>query len=128
MGLGVGWLRIKLSLFTDVGLSVRPAAGAWRYGGGNGAGFSCLCLHPLGSPMAPTLAPWCEGQDMSGPGLGSDSLPPWSILRVGGPQLLRASGEGGCSICRVTGLPSGRESLVWLCPSGVGRVSSAAGA
>lgn len=36
-------------------------------------------------------------------------------------------GEGGCSICRVTGLPSGRESLVPSAQSGVGGGSACRG-
>lgn len=90
----------------------------------------CLCLHPLGSPMAPTLAPWCEGQVMSGPGLGSDSLPPlvhpkggrWSTAPQGSRWVRAGAPSAGSQAC-----PAGGRAWFRLPRAGWGEGQPAAG-
>lgn len=90
----------------------------------------CLCLHPLGSPMAPTLAPWCEGQVMSRPGLGSDSLPPlvhpkggrWSTAPQGSRWVRAGAPSAGSQAC-----PAGGRAWFRLPRAGWGEGQPAAG-
>lgn len=122
-----GWGALVKWSGTDVGACL---SGQQQGPGGTGdrQAWALPVPPPFGVPMAPTLAPWCEGQVMSGPGLGSDSLPPWSIW---GGVVHSSSGvsvgEVGAPSAGSQACPAGGEPWFRLPKRGWGEGQPAAG-